>query len=182
MPPKRSAQVDQLSEAEEALHGFAVRLDSALRYRTHAPESVDDQWYIQSIGDDLVRAGYFDVSDIANWLFQKRINDIYNESEVEPRIHPIIAVIGEEWSRATQENRQLDIDAISRAEITSQCRAGAAAHPQWNGKLNMLNLPVLRKLQPDEECWWLPPLSEEVEATQGMSLYYTLPLALPFGL
>jgi hypothetical protein len=59
-PPKRPTAMprnqDRLTEAEEELLEIAVRLDSALRHMKKHPEQVRQEWYLECIGAELVRA------------------------------------------------------------------------------------------------------------------------------
>jgi hypothetical protein len=66
MPPKRNSTVsDQLSQPEEELLKIAVRLDCAVRQRTHHPELISDAWFEQCIDDELVRIPPLSITQIA---------------------------------------------------------------------------------------------------------------------
>ncbi|KAI9443862.1 hypothetical protein H4582DRAFT_2053641 [Lactarius indigo] len=149
MPPQRRIYVDKLTADEKALMGTAIRFDLALRYREKNIESVDDDWYRTCIASEL---------DDVNEIFGK-----YSDGTTEPRMHPIITYVAEEWDSAADSSRVPDIAALKLKDVSKLCNDGAANNPLWNSQLNMKTLNTLIGLLNPSDRWWLPALHSDVD-------------------
>ncbi|KAI9430216.1 hypothetical protein H4582DRAFT_2064026 [Lactarius indigo] len=149
MPPQRRIYVDKLTADEKALMGTAIRFDLALRYREKNIESVDDDWYRTCIASEL---------DDVNEIFGK-----YSDGTTEPRMHPIITYVAEEWDSAADSSRVPDIAALKLEDVSKLCDDGAANNPSWNSQLNMKTLNTLIGLLNPSDRWWLPALRSDVD-------------------
>ncbi|KAI9430522.1 hypothetical protein H4582DRAFT_2086729 [Lactarius indigo] len=149
MPPQRRIYVDKLTADEKALMGTAIHFDLALRYREKNIESVDDDWYRTCIASEL---------DDVNEIFGK-----YSDGMMEPRMHPIITYVAEEWDSAADSSRVLDIAALKLEDVSKLCDDGAANNPSWNSQLNMKTLNTLIGLLNPSDRWWLLALRSDAD-------------------
>jgi hypothetical protein len=95
------------------------------------------------------------MTQLMYYAFQDSVNEIFNEDSGTPRIHPIIALIGEEWRHAGETNAAPDFNAFGLAKVAEQCQLGAAEHPKWIAKLHKVDLSHLLWSQHSIH-WWLP--------------------------
>ena len=163
MPPKQKSK-DKLSDIENALLDIAVQLYCAVKYHEEHKGEVSEAWLVQGIENKLVCQQSSYVTHITYWLFQDSVNEIFDEESHTLRIHPIITLIGEEWQRAGEQNTTPNFNAFSLAKVATQCKLGAAEHPQWISKLHRVNLSHLLWSQ-NSVHWWLPgeKMDEEEE-------------------
>jgi hypothetical protein len=97
----------------------------------------------------------------SNQVLQSEVTGIfdrYSSQEIDPRMHPILPYIAEEWDRAAVESRALDIDALKLEDVSQKCTDRAAKHPLWSSELHMQDLTSLLGDVSVEDMWWLPPL------------------------
>jgi hypothetical protein len=89
------------------------------------------------------------------------VDEIF-EDVANPRIHPAITLVGQEWRRAGEAKVAPDFDAFSCDKIARLCKVGAAANPRYPVKLHMANLSNLLWAQ-NSVHWWLPGEEDEEE-------------------
>ena len=162
MPPQRRTLVDLLTEDEKVFMGAAIRIFSALRYREKNKITTEDEWYVECITSELVRAGQCTSRWILTspYIVQDDLSPFFEKPEYEDarklRIHPIITYVGEEWLKATEEKREPDITNLDLADVIALCDDVATKHLSWNAQLHMKNLDALVGLQKEGDRWWLP--------------------------
>jgi hypothetical protein len=92
---------------------------------------------------------------------------------MEPRYHPIIDAVGDEWELAGEEGRKPDLNNIKIPAVNALCREVAAEHPEWSAKFSMTNLGTMRKMIDADNMWWLPR-PQAAAAVPGTSLYVSM--------
>ena len=163
MPAKRRTN-DKLTDAEKELLDIAVRLYTAMQYLEANGDKVKGEWYVEAIGEELVRAPLSYATEATYLTLQDSIEAICSRGGP-PRLHPIIELIGEEWGRALDTGTPVDFNYFSIDNVNKRCTSGEAEHPTWNPKLNAKNLHLLLGLQNLDvrHRWWLPGTSDPHE-------------------
>lgn len=98
------------------------------------------------------------------------IDNKYSETEDGPRMHPIVTLVAEEWSRAAGERRDGDLNSIRLADAVDRCGEVQAEHPLWCPELFMKDLRLLVMRVSADDMWWLPPaqVNRETGGNAGM--------------
>lgn len=150
---RSAAGSDSLSKVEKELMKIAARLNQAMIFREK--NEIDELWYAQSIEEELVRHSTSLFQCTTKHKVQASVNEIYAGAG-EPRMHPVIWMIAEEFQRASESGKPLNFDAFSAARIRKKCLLGAREHPEWTKVLNRPTLASLLDRKEKNTHWWLP--------------------------
>jgi hypothetical protein len=158
MPPKKNPMAG-LTKAEHFLMLVAARLDSALRHLEANPGG-DESIYLKGLSDEMVRR----IIPFILWTFrlkmlQKTVDLVYSrftQTQAAPhRVHPSIALVGEEWMRAAKLKRPANLRNLSMSALSKACANTAASFPKWPSALYSTDLSTYVAEQPIEQHWWL---------------------------
>lgn len=144
---------DPLTKDEKELMKVAARLTQAMIFREK--NEIDELWYAQSIDEEMVRNSASVFKYTTNRKVQKIVDEIYSGGG-NPRMHPVIRMIAEEFDRAAAAGTTPDFNAFSAVRIRQECLRRAQLNPEENKVLNRPNLASLLDRKEKDTHWWLP--------------------------
>jgi hypothetical protein len=116
-------------------------------------------------------------------FLQKNIQSVYHKFPVPHRVHPSVAILGQEWKKAKEGGRSPDIHRVTMNAINKGCKATAVSYPDWPSIFWSDDLSNFVAEQPQANRWWVPDEVEEEsdEGTPDPSCHPPIFTHMPFS-
>ena len=78
----------------------------------------------------------------------------------QPRVHPIIQLMADEWDNSRKDKRDPQWNALSITYVTQVCQNVAADHPDWHKDLTTLELSTYLRGLTQRKRWWVQEMED----------------------